>query len=163
MKIVVNAWNSLIDPISGFSTMYPPSLYDLSSLTIASGVFSLESSPQGVAIGGDGPEDGSDATTSGFAVIIQPKPYSDTFDINTWLAAADSELGTLTTTTIGGSPGYEVTFKNQVGAGRPTALVYHDGYLYQISYASTFVPGSVDDQTGLDAFNIVLENFTFSH
>jgi hypothetical protein len=155
-------WGVLTDPTSRFMAPYPPGLYNLSNSSTPTS-FSLESSPGGVAIGGVAPEDGSNATTSGFSIIIQVSPYNTSFDINTWLATAApySEIDTLATTTIAGVSAYVITFKNQVGAGRPTAVVYHQGSVYQISYASTFAPGSVADQNGVNAFNSILQNFTF--
>ena len=60
-------------------------------------------------------------------------------------------------------PGYEITFKNEIGSGRPTVIVYNQGYIYQISYASTFAPGSSADQSGINTFNDVVQNFNFSH
>ena len=155
----------LTDPISGFTTLYPPGLSSLTPTNTPSGPFTLASSPQGVDIGGDGPEDSSNATTSGFTVIITPTQFTGNFDISTWLSinAPYSDIDTLTTSSIGGQPGYEITFKNQVGAGRPTVVVYHDGYVYQISYASTFALGSAGDSQGISAFNLVIQNFSFSH
>jgi hypothetical protein len=157
----VAVWGSLTDATSGFSTLYPPGLYNLIDTSTPS-IFSLQSSPGGVAIGGVAPEDGSNATTSGFSVIIEAAKYGGSFDINTWLttAAPYSEIDSLTPTTINALPAYVITFKNQIGAGRPTVVVYRHGYVYQISYASTFAPGSAADQNGLNAFNLILQNFT---
>ena len=161
--MTVSAWDTFTDSSIGFTALYPPSLYIVSGG--ATDTLSLQSSPQGVAIGGVGPEDGSNATTTGFAVIIQALPYNAVFDINTWLSAQypNDDVDTQVPVAIGGVPGYEITFKNQVGAGRPTAIVYNHGYIYQISYASTFTPSSSADQSGLSAFNGVLQNFSFSH
>ena len=160
--VTVNVWSVLIDPSSGFTVQYPPSLYSTSN---TAGTFLLQSSPQGVSIGGVGPEDGSSATTNGFAVIIYPSQYTGNFDINTWLSMKDllDEVDTETPIVVGGVPAYKITFKNVVGAARPTVVVHNQHYIYQISYASTFTPGSPADQYGLSAFNAVLQSFTFSH
>jgi len=162
--VTVSAWGVLADPLSGFKALYPPSLYNLSNTTPSSRSFSLQSSPQGVSIG-VGPEDGSTATTTGFAVIISPSQYSGNFDINAWLSMVGltDEADMETPILVGGMPGYEITFKNEVGAGQPTVVVYNQGYIYQISYASTFSPASPADQPGISAFNSVVQNFTFSH
>lgn len=161
--VQVAVWSVLSDAVSGFSALYPPTLYSLTSSNEPSGTFFLESSPHGVDFGGQGPENSSNATTSGFGVLITPAQYEGSFDINSWLAAAapGSDVDTLTMVSVGGQPGYEITFKNQVGAGRPTAVVYHNGYVYQLSYASTFALGSSLDNQGLSAFNSVLQSFSF--
>jgi hypothetical protein len=159
----IPVWGVVADTISGFKTLYPPSLYDLSSTTVSEGLFLLQSSPDGVDIGGEGPEDGSNATTSGFSIVIQPSQYSTAFDINSWLSTEyeGSDIASLATTTIGGVPGYVFTFADEIGAGEPTAVAYHNGYVYQIAYSSTFALGSTADANGLSAFNAVLQNFTF--
>ncbi|MGA2599811.1 MAG: hypothetical protein ABSH09_22785 [Bryobacteraceae bacterium] len=159
----LGVWGVLGDTTSGFKTLYPPVLYDLSSTTTFGG-FLLQSSPQGVDIGGEGPENGSNATTRGFSVVITPTPYSTEFDINAWLLAQYpySYIDTLATTSIGGEQGYEIVFDNEVGAGEPTVVVYHQGYVYTLSYASTFAAGSIADQNGLSIFSEVLQNFGFS-
>ena len=41
----ISPWGVLVDTVSGFSTLYPPGVYNLS--TGSSGSFSLQSSPQG--------------------------------------------------------------------------------------------------------------------
>jgi hypothetical protein len=161
----IPVYGVLTDSVSGFTTQYPPTLYDLSSTTKPFGFYDLESAPNGVAIGGGAPEDGSNATTSGFSIAIQPAKYFGAFDINAWLttSAPYSDVDSLTTTTVSGTQAYVVTFKNQVGAGRPTVVVYHHGYVYQVSYASTYAIGSIFDQDGLNAFNSVLSKFQFSN
>jgi hypothetical protein len=162
--VIVSVWGVIADPTSGFKTLYPPVLYDLSSTTTAFNGFLLQSSPEGVDIGGEGPEDGSNATTTGFSIVIHPIQYGTSFDINAWLSTEYpySEIDTLTSTTVGGVLGYAVTFKNEVGAGQPTIVVYNQGYIYKLSYASTFPLGSIADQNGLNAFNAVLQHFIFS-
>jgi hypothetical protein len=158
----VAAWSALADTTSGFQTLYPPVLYNLTNTTSFGG-FLLQSSPRGVDIGGEGPEDGSNATTSGFSIVITPTQYSDSFDIANWISTQyPYSDDTLTTTTIGGELAYQIVFQNEVGAGEPTVVVYHSGYVYTISYASTFALGSSADQSGLSAFNAVLQNFQFS-
>lgn len=154
-------WGVVSDATSGFSTAYPPTLYDLT--TPAFGGYLLQSSPQGVVLGGEGPEDGSHATSSGYAIVISSAPYAGTFDINAWLSSAYpySEVDSLTTTTVGGLPGFQVIFANEVGAGEPTAVVYNNGYVYKIAYASSFGVGSLRDVQGLSDFSAVLQHFAF--
>jgi hypothetical protein len=158
----ITAYGLLSDGNSGFQTIYPPVLFDLSRTTTFGG-FLLQSSPTGVDIGGEGPEDDSNATTSGFSVVITPTPYSGSFDINTWLSTEyPYSNDTLTTTTVGGQPAYQIVFQDEVGAGEPTVVVYHSGYIFTISYSSTFALGTPADLNGLTAFNEVLQNFQFT-
>jgi len=161
--IVGSALNSTS---SKFTVIYPPTLYLMG--TPAPGVFFLDSSPGGVVIGGGAPPLGSSEATSGFAVTISAAPYSvsGSFDINQYLSTnypdSAADAGAITSISIGGQPGYEYEFQNEEGGGKPIAVVYYDGYVYELDYASTNnIPG-FSDQEGLSAFNTVLQNFTFN-
>jgi hypothetical protein len=148
----------------GFSVLYPSSLY---SVTSASASFDLASSPNGVAIGGAIPDFGAPAeATSGFDVNIYYVPYavSGTFDVNGYISATypGRIVGTVTPVTVGGQQGSELTFQQEEGGGHPDIVVYHNGYVYEISYASTINIAGFSDAAGLSAFNQVLQNFTFT-
>jgi hypothetical protein len=163
--VTVNVWNVLMDATSGFTILYPPTLF--LTETPAPGIFFLESSPGGVAIGG-APLPGSSQTTSGFAVTISAAPYATfgNFDINQYLSVkypnSVADVGSIASLSIGGQPGYEFTFQNEEGGGKPVAVVYHNGYAYVIRYAATDYIAGFSDQDGLNAFNAVLQNFSFN-
>ena len=124
----------------GFTALYPPTLYFTGTPT--AGIIFLDSSPGGVAIGG-APPPGSSEASIGFAVTISAAPYtaSGTFDINQYLSMeypnSVADVGSIASTSIGGQPGYEFTFQNEEGGGKPVAVIYHDGYVYEVRYAST--------------------------
>jgi hypothetical protein len=164
MQIAV--WSVLNSTSSKFTAIYPPTLY--LTETPAPGIFFLDSSPGGVAIGGGAPLPGSSEATSGFAVTISATPYavSGSFDIEQYLSTnypnSVADVGGIASTSIGGQPGYAFTFQNEEGGGKPVAVVYHNGYVYEIDYASTNYIAGFSDQDGLNAFNAVLQNFRFN-
>jgi len=163
--IQIAVWNVLTSTSSQFTAPYPPTLYLTYSST--AGIYFLDSSPGGVAIG-DAPGPGSSEVLSGFRVVISATPYtvSGAFNINEYLSAqygnSVADLAAVASTPIGGQPGYEFTFQNEEGGGKPVAVVYYNGSVYEFDYASTnYVPG-FSDQAGLSAFNAVLSAFTFN-
>jgi len=159
----INVWGVLTDPISGFRVLFPPGLYDVTGTTRPPSIFTLDSSPQGVNLGGSGQS--SLLSSSGFDISIYPSPTSLTsFDLGTWLATMhpSSHVATTTPITLGGQPGFEVQFSNEVGAGKPLVVVYYKQYIYTLSYTSTFDLGSIPDQAGISMFNVILQNFTFT-
>jgi hypothetical protein len=162
----IGVGNVLNSTSSKFSVVYPPTLYVTAAP--APSVFFLESSPTGVAMGGGAPAFGSSEATTGFAVTISALPYtvSGSFDINQYLSTtypnSAADVSAITPITIGGQPGYEFSFQDEEGGGQLIAVVYCNGYVYEIDYASTNnIPG-FSDQEGLSAFNTVLQNFTFN-
>jgi hypothetical protein len=165
--VTFNVWNNLSDVTGGFTVLYPPSLYNLTDSNAPSGDYDLESSPTGVAIGGAVPE-GSPVARSGYAISISYAAYtpSTTFDINKYLLNTFGALAgdaTSTAVLIGGIPGYEITFQNEEGGSKPLAIVYHNGFVYQLKYSSTDYIVGFSDQDGLNDFNSLLQHFTFSH
>ena len=166
LKITINVWRSLTDTQVGLSISYPPSLYNLTDSNSATNSFDLESSPNGVAIGGAVPS-GSDVAKSGFAIGIDVTPYEITggFDLTEYLAsnypnsAADASA---TPITVGGEPGYEIFFKGEQIGNWPVAVVYQNGYVYRFLYSSTDYNSGFSDQSGFNAFNAVLAHATFS-
>lgn len=163
--IQVPVWGMVSDATSGFTAPYPPGLNNLTDSNTPPGTFDLESALNGVSIGGAVPE-GSSVSTSGFAIALAAKPYSisNSFDIMQYLSTkypnsvADASI---TPVTISGQRGYEVTFPGEVGGSWPIAIVYHQGYVYTILYNSTDYIAGFSDQVGLDAFNNILQHFTF--
>ncbi len=158
--VTVSAWGVLTDATSGFTALYPPNLYN-----VPPGHFALQSSAGGVDIGG-APPPGGPVSATGYSIAITPVPYnvSSTFDINQYLSVeySNSYIDTITSTTIGGAPGYVVTFTQEEGGGQPLAIVYHNGYAYEISYDSTVYIDGFSDQQGLSDFNQILQHFTFN-
>jgi hypothetical protein len=163
--IQLPVFGMLGDTTSGFTVLYPPGLTNTTTSTTPSGLFTLESSPLSVDIGGGGPEDTSSPVPTGFEVSIEADSYSQpTFDINQWFAIEypNSEVATISPLTIGGQSGFEIELANEVGAGQPLVVVNYKGYIYQVSYSSTFSAGSTADAIGLSAFNSVLRSFSFT-
>jgi hypothetical protein len=165
LKVTINAWNMLTDTEAGFSVSFPPSLY-ITDTSSPPNSFDLESSPNGVVIGG-AVLNGSNVATSGFAIGIDAKPYdiSGSYDLAQYLAtqypnsAADASSSPIT---VGGARGYEIFFVGEETGNWPVVVVYHNGYVYRFLYASTDnIPG-FSDQDGLNAFNQVLAHITFS-
>jgi hypothetical protein len=162
--IQIAVWNVLASAPLGFTALYPPTLYLTN--TIASSVFFLDSSPGGVAIG-DAIDPGTSEATSGFRIVISVAPYivSGSFDINQYLSTqypnSVADIADMATTSISGQPGYEFTFQNEEGGGKPIAAVYYNGYVYEFDYASTNYIAGFSDQDGLNAFNTVLQHFSF--
>jgi len=155
----------LSDSVTGFTTLYQPGLFNMTTTNTPVGVFTLESSPNGVDIGGGGPEDNSAPSKSGFEIAIQGDQFTALpFNVHQWLADEYplTQIATLTPISIGGQPGYEIEFANEVGAGQPLAVVCYQGYVYRISYASTFPASSPADSIGLNALAFVLQHFTFT-
>jgi hypothetical protein len=161
LKITVNVWNRVTDPAAKFSILFPPSLYNLMDGNSSADSFNLESSPQGVAIGG-AVEAGSPVATSGFAVGIDAKPFSvaSAFDIAQYLnseypnSASDANV---TSITACGKSGYEIFFSEEETGSWPVVVVYENGRVYRFLYSST---DNLSDQTGLKAFNDVIANCT---
>jgi len=148
---------------AAFIAAYPRDVY-LTNNDTNDNIYYLDSSPNGVALGGT-PDAGSSEAVSGYRIVISATPCaaSGAFDINQYLAAADpySQVGSITATPIGGVPGYVVTFIQEENAGHPDAIVYHNGYVYEIVYVSTDgIPG-FSDQPGLNDFAQVLQMFRF--
>jgi hypothetical protein len=161
--VQLEVWESLADPVSGFRVLYPPGLYNVTGTTRPPSVFSLDTAPQGVNLGGTGSS--PTLSSSGFDISIYPSPtFLTHFDINSWLSTTypSSHLGTTTAITIGGQPAYRLQFTDEVGSGKPLAVVYYNGYVYTISYTSTFEPDSVSDEAGLGIFDSILHNFVFT-
>lgn len=163
--VQVAIWGQITDTVAGFTVLYPPSLYDLTDKNAPQNTFDLESSPQGVAIGGGVPP-GSSISPSGFALNVDAQPYttSGTFYIHQYLVAeypnsfADASI---TTITIAGTQGYEIWFQGEEVGNWPTAVVYNQGYVYRLIYASTDNITGFSDQAGLQAFNDVLSHVRF--
>lgn len=164
LKVTVNVWNTLTDTSAGFSVFFPPSLYNLTDANTPPNTFDLQSSPNGVDIGGAMPG-GSPASTSGFAIGIDATLYStsNSFDINQYLAteypnsAADANV---TPITVCGKPGYQIFFSGEETGNWPVAIAYQSGNVYRFLYSSTDYVSGFSDQVGLKAFNDVLVNCT---
>lgn len=166
LKVTINAWTMLTDVEAGFSAFYPPSLYNIADPNNPPGSIDLESSAEGVAIGG-AVVVGSHVAASGFAVGIDATPYNiaGTFDVTQYLAAEypnSASDASITTVTIGGQPGYEIFFRGEETGNWPVAVVFYRGYIYRFLYSSTDNIAGFSDQDGLKAFSEVLEGFTFS-
>jgi hypothetical protein len=160
----IPVWSLLMDATAHFTATYPPTVYLVNNET-SSEIYWLDSSPNGVAIGGT-PDEGSSEAVNGYRIVISASPFTgtDTFNINQYLATEDpySQIGSLTSTFIGGVPGYIVVFTQEENAGHPDAIVYHNGYVYEIVYVSTDgIPG-FSDQAGLNDFDQILQTFTFT-
>jgi hypothetical protein len=164
--ISVSVWSVLSDPTAAFMVRYPPDVY-LTNNDTSSDIFYLDSSPYGVAIGGT-PDAGSSEATSGYRIAISATPVSpfNTFDINQYLSTEYpySQVSSVTSTSIGGVSGYIVTFTQEENAGHPNAIVYRNGYVFEIVYVSTDggIP-SFSDQVGLNDFAQILNTFTFTN
>jgi hypothetical protein len=158
-------WNDLMDPMSKLEVAYPLNLF-LTGSTTAPMLLTFESSPNGVNIGGALSDTTSPESQNGFSVSIEADTCSSSppFNISQWLSTnyPGSDIATTTPVTVGGESAYEIVFQNEMGAGQPLVVVYHNGFVYQISYASTFAPGSAADQSGLDVFNALVQHLTFT-
>lgn len=164
--VQISVWGLLTDNNATFRATYPPGLYPNLNVGSQPGLYKLDSSPQSVDIGGGKPEDGSTPSTSGFSISVESDVFtgSSPFDINQWLALAypGSDVASISNKTVDNQNAFEVIFQNEVGAGEPLVVVYHNGFVYQLSYASTYPLNSPSDAAGLQLFNEVLGNFTFT-
>lgn len=163
--VVVNLWNAVSDSNSHFVILFPPGVYNVTDTSTPDN-YDLASSPGGVALGGGAPEPGSSEAAVGFDINVFYQSYdvSSTFDVNAYLSAEypGRLIGTITPTTLDGQPAYRVTFQQEEGGGHPDVIAYHNGLVYEISYNSTSYAASFSDQTGLTAFNTILQHFIFS-
>jgi hypothetical protein len=161
--VQIPVWTLLTDTTAGFSVAYPPNTY-LVNNEASSDIYWLDSSPEGVAIGGT-PAPGSTESISGFRIAISATPYTPTgsFDINAYLAFdyPGRKVASSTATTIGGLPGFVMTFADEEGGGHPEAYIYHDGFVFEVDYLSTIYINGFSDQPGLQTFSEVLQHFTF--
>jgi hypothetical protein len=164
--LLVGAGSTLTDATASVSLLVPPALHNVTDNSMPPDSFELDSSPNGVAIGG-AVQEGSAVATSGFAVTIDAEPYSvsSIFDINQYLAAeypnsvADA---TITPIYANRAPGYQVFFVGEETGNWPVVIVYHDGYVVRVLYSSTDDASGSVDQNGLKAFNQVVEHLSFT-
>jgi hypothetical protein len=164
LAVAVNVWTQVKDSTTGLEIRVPPSLYNFTDVNAPTDSFDLESSPNGVAIGG-AVLAGSPVATSGFAVSIDATPYnaSSSFDINQYLATAypnSAADANVTPITVCGMPGYQIFFSGEETGNWPVAIVYQSGRVFRFLYSSTDnIPG-FSDRVGLKAFNDVLVHCT---
>jgi hypothetical protein len=160
----IPVWSFLTDTTAQFAIIYPPNVYLVNNDT-STDIYWLDSSPSGVAIGGT-PDEGSSEAVSGYRIAISATSFTvtSTFNINQYLATEDpySQISSVIDASIGGVPGYIVTFAQEENAGHPDAIVYHNGYVYEIVYVSTDGIPNFSDQPGLNTFDQILQTFTFT-
>jgi hypothetical protein len=161
--MLIDVWKALHEPGAGFIAPYPPNLYTYIPPKLP-GQYYIQTSPKPINLGGALPPAGSVYASSGYLVSIVVLPAPATFDITSWLASTypSSQVDTITDLTVAGISAYQVTFENQIGAGEPLVLIPHNGFLYEISYGSTFAADSPSDQAGLTTFNAILQSFMFT-
>ena len=162
-----SVWGELSDKAGGFSVSFPPSVYNVSALNNSTNSSDLASYPNGVAIGDAVPDAGaSNEATSGFDINIYYQPYKITgaFDVNSYVSTTypGRLIGSDTPVNVGGQQAFELTFGQEEGGGHPDVIVYRNGVVYEISYASTINVAGYSDTQGLSVFNQVIQNFIFS-
>jgi hypothetical protein len=158
LRVVITDWESSTNPTLGITLLYPPILFSIPDPDNPSNQL-IQSSPQEIVLGGALPEDPSvQYTTSGFVIAISSVPYTKPFAINQYLTDIhpSSEVDTLSNVVVSGIASYQVTFRDEEGAGEPTVVVPLVGRVLEISYVSTFGLGSLEEQQGLFFYNQIL-------
>jgi hypothetical protein len=135
----------------GVSVQYPSSL-TVSTSAGDTGLFSIQSSPQQIILGGAAPDDAAGAVSEGYVITVSAQPFTGSFDINQWLVNTEpnATVDTINNIVVSGIPSFEVTFKDEIGAGLPLIIVPTSGKVYEISLASTY---DLDSAQGVDAIN----------
>jgi hypothetical protein len=137
---------------------YPSNLTVVPSAS-DTGLFSIQSSPQQILFGGAAPDDTTGTVPAGYAITVSATPLNGSFDINQWLADTEpnATVDTISNIIVSGIPSFQVTFKDEIGAGIPLVIVPTTGKVYEVSLASTY---EIDSAQGVDAinnFNAVLQ------
>jgi hypothetical protein len=141
----------------GISLDYPTNLFVIDPPDPSTPV-RIQTAPMEINLGGALPEGPVSVSQSGFVIGISMASTGQPFDVIQWIANAypHSEVDTIANTTIGGIGAYVVTFKNEIGSGRPLAVASFGSSVLRFSYRSTFEPGSSQEQEGLAIFYSVL-------
>jgi hypothetical protein len=152
------------DSAVGITVEYPPTLYLASPPSGVSGQFLLQSTTQFVGLGeGFDDPDPNDTPANGYVISFTSDNYtSQPFDINAWINTMlpNYDIATITPTTVTGLSAYILTF-DDAQAPKPLIVVPHGSTVYEISYNSTFDPGTTQESAGLADFNAVLSHLQF--
>lgn len=152
-------WQTYTNQQYGFSVQYPSYLY-VATTTCQGVTVCIQSANEDMELGGAIPDSGTFVTT-GYQFVFNVQPASGTFDINTYLATqyADSELDTLSSTTIDGQMSYMFTFKDEEGGGDPIVVVPHGNEIISIAYSGRTDAATFSSSTAL--FNQVVSTIRF--
>lgn len=148
----------------GISMLYPPELTPR-VVTGSTPTIVLESTSRPLFLGGRLPQGSnfSDFADEGYAITISSEPYSDSFDVSSWVLSnrPHSSVASVSSLVIQpGVTGYRIIFSDELFAGQPLILIPYKGRLYKVTYRSTFDAGSAQEVAGVATFEKILSTLT---
>jgi hypothetical protein len=163
-QLTIPIFNAHTDTTVGVSVQFPPGLSVVTPPSGAGQEFLLQSTPGYIGLGETfNTSDPNQEPSAGYVISISSNSYTlQPFDLPTYVATAlpGYDVATTTQITVSGLDAYALTF-NDANAPKPLIIIPHGTTVYEVSYNSTFDPGTPGEVTGLTTFATVLQHLQF--